>query len=82
MTYTALRFARLSAEQGEPVGAFHAGAIYATGQGVPADYREAARWFARGAVKGEEHCIEQLRELAAEGVPEAAAALRRLRLAP
>ena len=78
----ALLFARRSAEQGEPVGAFHAGAIYALGQGVPVDKPEAAKWYAKGAEKGQEDCIKLLRLLAAEGVAEAAAALRRLRLPP
>ena len=40
------------------------------------------KWYAKGAEKGQENCIECLRGLAAEGVAEAAAALRRLRLAP
>ena len=56
--------------------------VYALGQGVPADNREAAKWLAKGAEKGHEGCIKGLRELAAGGVAEAAAALRRLRLAP
>jgi hypothetical protein len=40
------------------------------------------KWFTKGAEKGHENCIKFLRLLAAEGVAEAAAALRRLRLAP
>jgi hypothetical protein len=55
--------------------------LYANGLGVPQDDREAARWFAKSAAQGDEDSITSLRELAAEGVPEAAAALRRLRLA-
>jgi len=78
----ALLFARRAADGGSPAGAFHAGAIYALGQGVPVDKREASKWFAKGAEKGDEGCIKCLRDLAAGGVAEAAAALRRLRLAP
>ena len=78
----ALLFARRSAEQGERVGAYHVGAIYGLGQGIPVDKREAAKWYAKGAEKGDEKSIKCLRSLAAEGVAEAAAALRRLRLAP
>ena len=55
---------------------------YELGQGVPVDKREAAKWYAEGAVKGDEKCIEFLRALAAKSVVEAAAALRRMRIAP
>ena len=78
----ALLFARRSADGGNAVGAFNAGGIYARGEGVPVDKREAVKWFAKDAEKGDENCIKGLRLLAAEGVAEAAAALRRLRLAP
>ena len=77
-----LLFARCGADGGNPAGAFHVGAIYELGQGVPVDMREASKWFAKGAEKGDEVCIKRLRALAAGGVAEAAAALRRLRLAP
>ena len=77
-----LLFARCGADGGNPAGAFHVGAIYELGQGVPVDMREASKWFAKGAEKGDEGCITCLRDLAAGGVAEAAAALRRLRLAP
>jgi TPR repeat protein len=49
---------------------------------VPQDTREAARWWAKSAAQGDEDAIKNLRGLAAAGVPEAVAALRRLRLAP
>ena len=77
----ALLFARRSADEGEPVGAYHTGGIYALGQGVPVDKPEAVKLYVRGNEKGQEDCITCLRSLAAEGVAEAAAALRRLRLA-
>jgi hypothetical protein len=78
----ALLYALRSADGGNAFGAFHAGGIYALGEGVPVDNREAAKWYAKGAEKGLEVCIQRLRELAAGGVAEAAAALRRMRLAP
>jgi TPR repeat protein len=49
---------------------------------VSQDVREAIKWWAKAAAKGQESAIKNLRILAADGVPEAAAALRRLRLAP
>jgi len=39
-------------------------------------------WFTRAAKQGDEVSKEALHDLAAEGVPEAVAALRRLGLAP
>ena len=77
----ALRLARRAADKGEAFGELHMGTLYAEGWGVPQDKREASRWWAKSAAQGNEDAIESLRELAAEGVPEAAAALRRLRLA-
>ena len=57
------------------------GMLYGNGWGVPQDKREAAKWWAKSAAQGDEASISKLRTLAAEGAPEAAAALRRLRLA-
>ena len=78
----ALLVARRAADGGNAVGAYHAGQIYEFGQGVPVDKREAVKWYAKGAEEGQGECIECLRALAAEGVAEASAALRRLRIAP
>jgi len=39
-------------------------------------------WFARSAKQGDEDAIKALQKLADRGVPEASAALRRMRLAP
>ena len=77
----ALRLARRAADKGDAFGERQMGILFANGWGVPKDEREAARWFAKSAARGDEASITNLRELAAEGVPEAAAALRRLRLA-
>ena len=78
----ALRFARRAADKGHAAGETNLGALYANGWGVPQDVREAIKWWAKAAAKGQESAIKNLRILAADGVPEAAAALRRLRLAP
>ena len=78
----ALRFARLSADKGHAAGEGNLGTLYANGWGVPQDVREGIKFFAKAAAKGEEVAIKNLRTLAAGGVPEASAALRRLRLAP
>jgi TPR repeat protein len=56
--------------------------LYALGWGVSQDVREAIKWWAKAATKGEEAAITNLRRHASAGVPEASAALRRLRLAP
>jgi TPR repeat protein len=77
----ALRLARRAADKGNAFGERCMGLLYANGWGVPQDKREAARWWAKSAAQGDEDAIWNLRELAADGVPEAAAALRRLRLA-
>ena len=50
--------------------------------GTGSQFLPRMEWYAKGAKKGDEKSIKCLRKLAAEGVAEAAAALRRLRLAP
>jgi hypothetical protein len=78
----ALRLARRAADKGEACGEGIMGLLLSEGLGVAHDKREAARWWAKSAAQGNEGAITNLRMLAAAGVPEAAAALRRLRLAP
>ena len=56
--------------------------LYARGWGVPQDPRAATMWLVKAATQGDEFAKKRLLELAAVGVPEAAAAVRRLRLAP
>ena len=77
----ALRLARRAADKGDALGERQMGILYGNGWGAPQDIREATRWFAKSAAQGDEDAITNLRELAAASVPEAAAALRRLRLA-
>jgi TPR repeat protein len=43
---------RKAAEQGNARAQFNLGLMYATGQGVPQDYVEAARWFRKAAGQG------------------------------
>ena len=76
----ALRFARRAADKGNAVGEANLGVLYANGWGVPRDVREAIKWYAKAAAQGIEGAVANLRAYAADGVPEAAAALRRLRL--
>ena len=51
------------------------------GEGAPRDLAGAAGWYARAAAQGHAPARAALGELAAEGVAEAAAALRRLNFA-
>ena len=78
----ALRFAHRAADKGHAGGEVNLGFLYASGWGVPQDVREAIKWWAKAAAQGNETAIKNLRTLAAGGVPEASAALLRLRLAP
>jgi TPR repeat protein len=78
----ALRFARRAADKGHASGESNLGSLYGFGWGVPKDVREGIKWWAKAAAKGKEGAINNLRAHAANGVPEAAAALRHLRLAP
>jgi len=78
----AMIWARRSADQGILVGEHNVGLLYANGSGVPQDLRAAVMWLERAAKQGAEPSKAALRDLAAEGVPEAAAAVRRLGLAP
>ncbi len=78
----AMLWARRSADQGDTVGANNLGALYANGWGVPQDLRAAVLWFPRSAKQGNKYAKDNLLGLAAAGVPEAAAAVQRLRLAP
>ena len=73
-------WARRSAEQGHAVGEHNVGSLYANGMGVPREPCAAVMWLERAAKQGAEPSKAALRSLAAEGVPEAVAAARRLGL--
>lgn len=49
----ALRIIRPLAEQGSAEAQYNLGIIYFTGQGVPRDTAEAAKWFRRAAERGD-----------------------------
>jgi len=58
------------------------GALYSNGWGVSRDPRAAVSWFERAARQGNDVSEQALRDLLAQGVGEAAAALHRLGLSP
>jgi TPR repeat protein len=76
----AVMWARRAADQGHASGMGNLGTLYCLGVGVPKDMRVGVSWLARSAEKGCEEAKLVLDKLAAEGVPEAVAAVRRLRL--
>jgi len=78
----AMIWARRSAEQGYVGGEHNVGTLYANGWGVPRDPRTAVMWLERAAKQGAEESKAALLNLTASGVPEAAAAVRRMRIAP
>lgn len=60
----ALRYFRLSADQGFAEAEFSLGLVYSRADcGVEVDNDEAARWFARAASKGHTHAAECLGEI-------------------
>jgi len=75
-------WARRSADQGHDGGEHNVGLLYSYGLGMPRDPRAGVMWLERAAKQGAEPSKMTLRNLAAEGVPEAAAAVRRLGIAP
>jgi TPR repeat protein len=48
------------AEQGEPRGQYHLGALYADGKAVPQDYETAAMWYRRAADQGNASAMDAL----------------------
>jgi len=61
---------------------YYVGVLYENGGGAPHDPHAAVPWFERAATQGDEQSKTRLHNLAAEGVPEAVEAARRLRLEP
>ena len=64
------------------IGEHLVGVLYANGLGAPRDLCAAVTWLERAARQGLEESKQTLHELASKGVLEAAAAVRRLGLAP
>lgn len=77
----ALRYARRSADNYVD-GEYLCGRLYVFGFGVQRDVLESIKWYVKAAAQGSTIAIKDLQVIAADGVPEAAAALRRLRFAP
>ena len=59
----AIKYFRLAAEQGDPLGMFNLGVMYYKGKGVYQDIEEALRWFERSAECGNEAAIDVLKEI-------------------
>ena len=59
----AVRWFRLSADQGYDVAQFNLGLMYAQGDGVKQDYGEAQKWFRLAADQGLQGAIDALKEL-------------------
>jgi uncharacterized protein len=55
------------AEQGYRLAQYTLGLMYAQGQGVPQDYKEAVKWFGRAAVRGVPQAQFELGMLYARG---------------
>ena len=55
----AVRLFRLAAEQGEAKAQFNLGVMYAEGQGVPQDFKEAMEWYQLGGHAGRRRCLSQ-----------------------
>ena len=63
----ALRWLRLSAEQGQPIAQSNLGRIYGLGLGVSQDYAEAVKWFHLSAERGDSYGQYMLAVLYAAG---------------
>jgi uncharacterized protein len=50
----AVKWFRLSAEQGDAEAQYNLGWMYYEGQGVPQDYKEAVKWYRLSAEQGNE----------------------------
>jgi len=68
----AVRFYRLSAEQGEAPGQYGLGQMYSQGLGVPQDYKEAVKWYRLSAEQGYAEAQDKfgLMHAKGQGVPQ------------
>ena len=62
-----MRWYRLAAEQGEATAQFNLGVMYATGQGVPQDFKEAMQWYYLAAMQGDADAQHNLGVMYAKG---------------
>ena len=59
----AIKYFRMAAEQGDPLGMFNLGVMYYKGKGIHQDIEEALRWFERSAECGYEDAIDILKKI-------------------
>ena len=67
----AVKWFRLSAEQGNAKAQYNLGAMYANGEGVPQDYKEAVKWYRLSAEQGDAKAQNNIYQLAKKNIPEA-----------
>ena len=67
----ALRWLRLSAEQGNAAGQYNLGLMYSQGRGVPTDGIEAIKWFRKAAEQGHVGAQDRVRASEAVGLLDA-----------
>ena len=65
----AVKWFRLSAEQGNAIAQYHLGLCYFEGEGVSKDDQEAYVWFALSAAQGDEQAPGFLNKLETELTP-------------
>jgi TPR repeat protein len=66
----AVKWFRLSSEQGNAMAQYHLGLCYIEGEGVEKDYQEAYVWFALSAAQGDEQPNGLLSTLETELTPQ------------
>ena len=59
----ALKWYRLSAEQGNDVAQFNLGVMYEYGRGVAKDLQEARKWYEKAAAQGDTDAKDALKRL-------------------
>ena len=59
----AARWWLAAADQGLPQAQYNLGVLYEQGQGVTADYQEAAKWYGLAAAQGDRNAADRLAEL-------------------
>jgi Sel1 repeat len=64
----AMKWLRLSADQGNVEAEDRVGLMYYLGEGVPQDYLEAVRWYKKAAEKGNAHAQWQLVDMYQKGI--------------
>ena len=63
----AVKWYRLSAEQGEATAQYNLGYMYEYGRGVAQDYTQAMRWYRQAADQGHKRAIKSYKKLKSKG---------------